>query len=47
MTELATRAAERARHMLGAGESKEKILAMLANAAEHVSGRGAVCSILV
>jgi GAF domain len=47
MTELATRAAERARQMLGTGESKDEILTMLANAAEHVSGRGAVCSILV
>jgi GAF domain-containing protein len=47
MTDRATRAAHRARQMLHAGESREKILAMLANAAEDVSGRGAVCSILV
>jgi len=47
MSELARRAADRARQMLDAGESTDKILAMLANAAEHVSGRGAVCSILV
>src|SRR5579872_3876062 len=47
MSELSNRAADRALQMLDQGESKEKILAMLANAAEHVSGRGAVCSILV
>src|SRR5579871_4353427 len=47
MSELSNRAADRALQMLDQGDSKEKILAMLANAAEHVSGRGAVCSILV
>jgi len=47
MTELATRGAQRARQMLDAGESNDNILAMLANTAEEVSGRGAVCSILV
>lgn len=47
MTDLATRAADRARQMLDAGESRDKILTMLANAAENVSGGGAVCSILV
>src|SRR5579863_340463 len=47
MSELSARAADRARQMLDAGESTDKILAMLANAAERVSGRGAVCSILV
>lgn len=43
----ASDAAERARQMLEAGESRDQILAMLASAAENVSGRGAVCSILV
>jgi len=47
MTDLAMRAAERARQMLNAGESRDKNLAMLASAAEHVSGGSAVCSILV
>ena len=47
VTDVAMRAADRARQMLNAGESRDKILAMLANAAEDVSGKGAVCSILV
>jgi GAF domain-containing protein len=47
MTALATNAAARARQMLDTGESREDILAMLANAAEDVSGGSAVCSILV
>jgi GAF domain len=47
VSEVATRASDQARQMLDAGESTGKILAMLANAAENVSGRGAVCSILV
>ena len=46
-TDLAVRAAQRARQMLDAGESRDNILAMIANAAEHVSGGGVVCSILV
>jgi GAF domain len=44
---LAMRAANRAREMLDAGVSGDEILAMLANAAEDVAGKGAVCSILV
>ena len=47
MIELAAGAAERARQMLSDGEARDTILAMIANAAEHVSGEGAVCSILV
>jgi len=47
LTDLAARAADRARQMFDARESRDNILAMLANAAENVSGRGAVCSILV
>ena len=47
MADVAGRAADRARQMLDAGESRDNILAMLANAAEKVSGGGAVCSILV
>src|SRR5262249_30783997 len=46
-TDMVTRAAARARQMLDAGESRDRILAMLANAAEQVSGGGAVCSILI
>jgi hypothetical protein len=47
MTDVAYRAAAHARQMLEAGESRDNILTMLANAAEHVSGGSAVCSILV
>ncbi len=47
INELATRAADLARAMLDRGESRDNILTMIANAAEHVSGKGAVCSILV
>lgn len=47
VSELAARASDQARRMLDAGESRDKILAMIANAAEQISGGGAVCSILV
>ncbi|HEY6464764.1 MAG TPA: GAF domain-containing protein [Candidatus Acidoferrales bacterium] len=47
VSELALHAVERVREMLKAGESRCEILTMLANTAEKVAGKGAVCSILV
>ena len=45
-TELAQRAADRAREMLDAGTSDQEILSMLVDTAEHVASTNAVCSIL-
>ncbi len=47
VSELATRAADRAREMMHAGVARGEILAMLAKSAEEVAGDGSVCSILV
>lgn len=45
--DVAMHAAQQVREMISDGESKEKILTMLAGAAERVAGSSAVCSILV
>lgn len=47
LTEVASKAADRAQEMMSAGFSEQEILIMLANAAEEVAGKSAVCSILV
>jgi GAF domain-containing protein len=43
----ARHAAQRAHEMLHKGVPRNEILAVLVDAAEHVAGKGAVCSILV
>jgi len=45
-SELAQRAADRAREMLDTGASDQEILSMLVDTAEHVATTTAVCSIL-
>lgn len=45
-SELAQRAADRAREMLDAGTPDQEILSMLVDTAEHVASTNAVCSIL-